>query len=68
MWIPALAEADPMYILPVVSSCSMFMLVQLGGDTGAEVSHMANSAWPSVRAAADFLPTRQLVSISKRSK
>merc|ERR1712166_1475528 len=36
LWIPALAEADPMYILPVVSSCSMFMLVQLGGDTGAE--------------------------------
>ena len=35
-WVPSLAEADPLYILPVAASISMLIIAELGGDTGNE--------------------------------
>jgi YidC/Oxa1 family membrane protein insertase len=35
-WVPSMAEADPLYILPACASVSMLIIAQLGGDTGNE--------------------------------
>lgn len=31
-WLPSLAEADPFYVLPLICSCSLLLLAELGGD------------------------------------
>ena len=36
LWIPSIAEADPLYVLPVCASITMLTIAQLGGDTGNE--------------------------------
>ena len=34
MWVPSIAEADPLFVLPVCASITMLTIAQLGGDTG----------------------------------
>ena len=36
LWVPNIAEADPLYVLPVCASATMLIIAQLGGDTGNE--------------------------------
>lgn len=34
LWVPSIAEADPLFVLPVCASITMLTIAQLGGDTG----------------------------------
>lgn len=36
LWVPSVANADPYYILPAISSCTMVAIALVGGETGNE--------------------------------
>ena len=39
LWLPSLAEKDPYYILPIVTSTTLFLTLKLGIDTGKLKNH-----------------------------
>ena len=45
LWLPSLAEKDPYYLLPILTSTTLFMTLRLGIETGEFGSSKINRSW-----------------------